>query len=169
MNKLSKTLFIGIGMSLLSCGQAERKEISQVQSNQTEEVEKVQVSADRVLNLEIDGMVCKMGCGGSIRKELNGTDAIADVDFDFSEDRTTNFAKVYFDKDKIDVNQIVDLISNINDGQFNVRSTGSEAYSVENEITEKLESSNSEQSKVNAISTNLEVPNIFELITQYLI
>ncbi len=127
------------------------------------------VSADRILNLEIDGMVCKMGCGGTIRKELYGTDAISEVDFDFSEDRATNYAKVYFDKDKIDADKILALISEINDGQFSARSMGSEAYSSENQLSEDSNETSSEEPKVKAITTNLEVPNLFELITQYLI
>ena len=43
---------------------------------------------NKTLSANIEGMVCKMGCAASIRKELNALDGVDEVRIDFVEDRT---------------------------------------------------------------------------------
>ena len=49
------------------------------------------VTADRMLVVELEGMVCKMGCGGEIRKELYATNGVENVSFDFDEEKVIGF------------------------------------------------------------------------------
>ena len=71
-----------------------------------------------VLELDIEGMTCELGCGGSIRvgvKELGG---IHRVRFDFKEGQKKQRAFVSYDSKKVDKNQIIKEIQKLNDGQF---------------------------------------------------
>ncbi|XOV66779.1 MAG: hypothetical protein ACFHU9_14230 [Fluviicola sp.] len=86
------------------------------------------VKADRLLVVDLEGMVCEMGCGGSIRKELYASNAVKEVLFDFDEERTVDVAKVAYDRNKISADQIVAIIAAANKGQFNVINTRSEPY-----------------------------------------
>ena len=64
-----------------------------------------------------------MGCGASIRKELYATKAVSSVEFDFKEGRKTNIATIKFDTSKINLNQIVSLLSTMNENQFTIGKT----------------------------------------------
>lgn len=155
-------------ITVLSCSEEAPKNDAEVKTEQENSSENTAeaVIADEYVDLDIDGMVCKMGCGGSIRKELRATGGVEKVEFDFSEERKTNFAKVYFDSKKINVDEIVKVVSEINDGQFTVAATGT--GKVEVESSEETESTESNDVKVNAYSSSLEMPNIFDLISSLL-
>lgn len=84
----------------------------------TPNTKEVSVVANDSVILYVEGMVCKMGCGGSIRKELKNTHAVEKCSFDFEEDRKENTATIYFDSTKISVNSIIKHIESLNDKQF---------------------------------------------------
>lgn len=128
---------------------------------------KIVVESNRILTMELDGMVCSMGCGGSIRKELNATGAIADCDFDFEDERTTDIATIQFDKNKITADEIVKIISEMNDGQFSVGDTFSEEFVTASRVKEKITSSHSpSDAKIKVVSgASFRVPNIFDLFS----
>jgi len=86
------------------------------------------VKADRLLVVDLEGMVCEKGCGGSIRSELYSSNAVKEVSFDFDEERTVDVAKVAYDRNKISADKIVAIIAAANEGQFKVINTRSEAY-----------------------------------------
>lgn len=117
---VKQILFISVlafGMSACSTDPSAQQE---GQAVETENLH-TKVNPDQVLSIEIDGMVCKMGCGGSIRKELYASEGVSECEFDFQEDRKTNTAKVFFDSDAISSEEILSIISKINDSQFTVR------------------------------------------------
>jgi hypothetical protein len=99
------------------------------------------VQADRLLVVELEGMVCEMGCGGSIRKELYASNAVENVSFDFDEDKTIDVARVAFNRDLITADEIVAIIAATNEGQFNVIRTRSEPYVKESETSDTAASS----------------------------
>ncbi len=70
------------------------------------------------IEIPVSGMSCEMACGGAIRKELLGTQAVNRVQFDFQMARDTNIAIVKFNAKEISQEKIVDLIQHINQGQF---------------------------------------------------
>ena len=125
-------LVIGIiSLSLIACTSSEKSsEASTAQGKKSAKTEvpqgpEMNVDANHVLTMELEGMVCSMGCGGSIRKELRATGAVAECDFDFEDERPIDIATIEFDKNKITTDEIVDIVSKINDGQFTVGKTSS--------------------------------------------
>ena len=51
----------------------------------------------RTLKLEIEGMMCEVGCAAKIKKELLDQEAVSSVIIDFEKERETDFAIVEFD------------------------------------------------------------------------
>lgn len=135
------------------------------------------VKANRLLSMEIEGMTCVMGCGASIRKELFSTKAVSSVEFDFKKGRKSNTAKIAFDKDKITVDKIVNLISKLNDKQFKIGKTSSKEY---NCITSEIKcpgnymctgdqkcTRDREDCKIKTSSSKIEIPNFLNLLSRF--
>ena len=162
-----KSALIGLlVITLFGCSEdAEVKtDMGKVESNTKE----VKVNANRLLTMEIDGMVCQMGCGGSIRKELKATGAVSGVEFDFEDDRETNIAKISFDKNSITVDELIKVVSEINDGQFKIGKTSSEEVYSAHFQTETGISSEA-KSEVEVSSSSIEIPNLLELLSGLLL
>ena len=123
-------LSIAVVALVLSCSQEapktriEKAEVPEVNDGQ----QLPDVKADRLLVVDLEGMVCEKGCGGSIRAELYASNAVKEVSFDFDEDRTVDVAKVAYDRNKISADKIVAIIAAANEGQFSVINTRSEPY-----------------------------------------
>ncbi len=81
---------------------------------------KVAVHSNKSIDLKIEGMVCEMGCGSSIRKALKETNAVERCSFDFKDGRAINTAKISFDSTIISKDKIISVISELNDKQFKV-------------------------------------------------
>ena len=86
------------------------------------------VVANKLISMEIEGMTCVMGCGASIRKELYTTNAVSSVEFDFKEGRKINTAKIAFDSAKISSDEMVSIISKMNEKQFSLGKISEEEY-----------------------------------------
>jgi copper chaperone CopZ len=110
---MKKLLFIIISFSLLllSC--------SENSNNEANTVKKISV-ANQKITFEVEGMVCKMGCGGSIRKALLETKSVSQVDVDYQDDRTKQIVSVFYNKGQINKSAIVKLLETINDKQFKI-------------------------------------------------
>lgn len=167
---MKKIAFAALTFALLfSCSSSEETVKDENDAVQEEKAsEQVDVVPDRILTMELKGMVCQMGCGGSIRKELKATGGVESCEFDFDEDREIDIAKIKFDKDKITVDEIVNVVSKINDGQFDVVSTKSEDYypAKTNDNSTNAE----EELKVNMSSSSGSYSlNIFDLISGLLV
>jgi copper chaperone CopZ len=130
-----------------------------------EETVQTDVVPNRVLTMEIEGMVCEMGCGASIRKELVGLGGISTVEFDFEEDRASNTAKIAFDKDQISVDQIVKAVSAINKGQFNVGKYSSETLE-ENHVSHEASEGHEESTQAEIKSVGFEIPNLLDFFAE---
>ena len=72
-------------------------------------------------------MVCKMGCGGAIRKGLTSLEGVNRVIIDFDEAREEQFVTVLFNADFQDEKAIYAKLESVNNGQFVVGETKSEA------------------------------------------
>ena len=86
------------------------------------------VVSNKLVAMEIEGMTCVMGCGASIRKELYTTNAVSSVEFDFKENRKINTAKIAFDSAKISIDEMVSIISKMNEKQFSLGKISEEEY-----------------------------------------
>lgn len=82
------------------------------------------VLANTSINLGVKGMVCKMGCGGSIRKALKETCAVHQVDVSYIDTLEEQSITVYYDRNKIAPEQMISVLNKINDKQFEVRTLG---------------------------------------------
>jgi|TARA_B110000879_G_scaffold44624_1_gene63091 hypothetical protein len=178
---MAKSIFliVIIFMSLVACESknkptedgeslSEKKKDDKNKGNEDKLAEpKFVIEPNRVLTMELDGMVCSMGCGGSIRKELNATGAIADCDFDFEDERTMDVATIQFDKNKITADEIVKIVSEINDGQFSIGKTASEEFIAPPIVKENNTSSRrTSDAKIKVVSsTSFRMPNIFDLFS----
>ena len=135
-------------------------------SKQTKQTELPKIKGNRLLTLEIEGMTCVMGCGGTIRKELVATNAIESCEFEFEEDRALNTAKITFDKNKITVDKIISIVSSLNKGQFKVGDSSSEDVSVNIKTkVEEVSVSEEDEAQLNvSSSTEVELPNFVEIL-----
>lgn len=78
------------------------------------------VTPNACVEMRVEGMVCKMGCGGAIRKELLNGGGVARVEVDFKEDQKSQIIIAHFDSIKIDTDAIKSRIEATNNGQFKI-------------------------------------------------
>ena len=102
---------------IFSCTNQEEKIIVK-NAKPKEEKKAVEVTPNKILTLEVEGMSCEMNCGGSIRKELKKTGAVSRVEFVWVEEAEKQVAKISYDDTKITDKEIISIIEELNDGQF---------------------------------------------------
>lgn len=83
------------------------------------------MKANTTQEFGVQGMVCKMGCGGSIRKALKETCAVERVDVNYIDSLQEQTIKVYYKREQIAPRQMRAILTEINDKQFTVRTIGS--------------------------------------------
>jgi hypothetical protein len=152
-----------------SCSTEKSEKISK-----TKIIEKTnQVVANRILELEVEGMVCKMGCGSSIRKEMLATNAVESCEINYEDKRKSNQVKVAFNKDKISADELISKINSMNDKQFKVVNSSSKEFKSkfeedktinENSITEN----SSEESKIKITEKSYQMPNLLSIFSRLL-
>ena len=83
-------------------------------------------TANTKLALSVQGMVCKMGCGGSIRKELLATNAVEKVAIDFVEDKESQL--MYYNNSRSSKAKLLKVINEMNDKQFTAQAISESSY-----------------------------------------
>ena len=78
------------------------------------------VKSNAKITFDVEGMVCKMGCGGAIRKTLLQAGGVERVEVDFVEEAKSQGITVHFDSTLTNVSQLKKRIEQTNDGQFTV-------------------------------------------------
>lgn len=106
------SLFMLFGSCTTPQKDAKTKDISN--SNQST----IKIIANTSVKLQVKGMVCKMACGGSLRKELIASGGVEKVEINFIEDKEEQEIIVYYDKSILKVSEILAIIHQTNDGQF---------------------------------------------------
>ena len=161
-----KTIIIATSSLLfLAACSSESKTVLLKTEKGKKEVSKEEVVPDRMATIEISGMTCEAGCGGTIRKELKATGGVSRVQYDFVEGREVQTAKVSFDKDKVTLDQMLKIITTTNEKQFTVGKTSSEA--VNDVSTTSTEPSPSKETveKVSMSETQIEMPNLIGILS----
>lgn len=131
---------------------------------------KVPVAANRVLTMEIEGMTCEMGCGGSIRKELKAAGGVARVEFvDFKEGAKKQTARVSYDTNKITVDEMVKIVTTMNDKQFTVGKTSSETIDAPATTSTTATPEESEDDKVKISETSFQMPNLLDILSSFVL
>lgn len=78
----------------------------------------IEVQANSQADFAVEGMVCQMGCGGSIRKELKMTGAVERVEVNFVEEQKEQVVHVQYDSTLISTQKMTSILTSINDRQF---------------------------------------------------
>lgn len=104
---------------LTQCQQnSKQNTVQQKPKSQTKQSSKPVANAS--MAFQVEGMVCKMGCGGAIRKELLESGAVTQVDVAFVEEAKSQEIVAYYDSTKIQVEGLKKILETTNDGQFKV-------------------------------------------------
>ena len=83
----------------------------------------------RTLKLEIEGMMCEVGCAAKIKKELLEQKAVSSVIIDFEKERETDYAIVEFDPKGNSTENIYGTVNSIADGKlYKVKSVETTYY-----------------------------------------
>ena len=101
---------------------------STIEKKASEIVPTTSNTANTKLALSVQGMVCKMGCGGSIRKELLATNAVEKVDVDFVEDNESQLITVYYNNSRSSKEKLLKVINEMNDKQFTAQAISESSY-----------------------------------------
>jgi copper chaperone CopZ len=107
--------FLCLGLLIFSC-----EDSSTPIKPKAKPVSSAAVTPNAHVEMRVEGMVCKMGCGGAIRKELLETGSVARVEVDFHEEMKSQIIVAHFDSTKINTDAIKSRIEATNDGQFKV-------------------------------------------------
>lgn len=124
----------------------------------------LKVTPTAMMTIDVEGMTCEMGCGGSIRKELKGTGGVSRVKFDFEEGRKVQKAYIYFNETVIRPEEIKTLLTTMNDKQFTVSNDEIEELEVTASVKEDQTSSKEEDAKINMEETSVKVPNLIGIL-----
>ena len=84
----------------------------------TSVVKKEGSQVKRIATLEIEGMMCEIGCVAKVKKELLELEGVSNVVMDFDSDRETNFANVEFDINSVSLFSIYNSVNSIADGKL---------------------------------------------------
>lgn len=167
MKSLVLSSFV-LALAVVSCSGSEEKKIISIEKKKMY-APATPVHANRKLTVEVSGMSCEHACGGSIRMALKETNAVDRVSFDFEADRPVNTAFITFDKSKINADQIIAIIQDLNNKQF----TTGKVSSSDLETSEPSGTNNSsttehtQKTKVSvSTATSFEFPNLFELFSR---
>ena len=111
---------------IASC-QSDAPQNAQIDSQKLDVIaEEKKPDADYQCVAKVSGMVCKMGCGATIRKELTNLKGVSRVAVDYEEDREEQIISIFYNSSFHDEKEIYAELEKINNGQFTVGTTKTE-------------------------------------------
>ena len=111
---------------IASC-QSDAPQNAQIDSQKLDVIaEEKKPDADYQCVAKVSGMVCKMGCGATIRKELTNLKGVSRVAVDYEEYREEQIISIFYNSSFHDEKEIYAELEKINNGQFTVGTTKSE-------------------------------------------
>tara|TARA_B100001287_G_scaffold276085_1_gene285703 strand:- start:1303 stop:1689 length:387 start_codon:yes stop_codon:yes gene_type:complete len=111
---------------ILSCQRDASHNANSDVQNLEELAEEKKPEADYQCVAKVSGMVCKMGCGGAIRKGLNNLEGVTKVIIDYEDNREVQMISVYYTSHLQNEKEIYAELEKINNGQFTIDATKSE-------------------------------------------
>lgn len=162
-------VFLSFTFVVFSCSNNSEKKVVRIEKyKQYEKLENV--VANRQLSIEVEGMTCEHACGGSIRMALMDTKAVNRVKFDFVSDRKVNTAYVYFDKSKINADEIVKIIEDLNEGQFTTHKVETSTFEDKKLKAEAIPSSSKsdKSSPIEIKSNTFELPSLMGILKSFI-
>ena len=115
-----------IFLLILSCQRDASHNANSYVQKLEELAEEKKPEADYQCVAKVSGMVCKMGCGGAIRKELKSLRGVSRVAVDYEENREEQIISVFYNSRFHDEKEIYAELEKINNGQFTIGTTKSE-------------------------------------------
>jgi copper chaperone CopZ len=112
---------------IISCQSEATQNVNVASENVAEVVEENTPVADYQCVAKVSGMVCKMGCGGAIRKDLKNLEGVSRVAIDYEENREEQIISVFYNSRLQNENKIYAELEKVNKGQFTVGATKSES------------------------------------------
>ena len=114
VKKNMRLIFIS-SLLLFACSE----DASNDASSKTSELTEVKTS-NKLCVADVEGMVCKMGCVASIKKELRAVQGVSDVQIDFKEDESIQEVKISYNDQNVNESKIQSTIESINNNQFSI-------------------------------------------------
>ena len=118
VKKNMRLIFI-LSLLLFACSEDASNDASNDASSKTSESTEVK-TPNKLCVADVEGMVCKMGCVASIKKELRAVIGISDVQIDFMEDQLIQEVKISYNDQNVDESKIQSTIESINNNQFSI-------------------------------------------------
>lgn len=139
-------------------------EVKHLRTEHISTQKKLAVVPNHILTMEVEGMTCEMGCGGSIRKELKATGGVSRVEFDFVEGRKVQSARISFDDKKVTQKEMVKIVTTMNDKQFKVGKSSTE--NIEQSMHSCTESTpDCEEHNVEISESEFAIPNLIDILS----
>lgn len=128
LHKKMKFIMLLTLLIATACNEGATKNAS-VQKN----VENIEVTGENLVSdyqcvAKVNGLVCKMGCGGAIRKGLKELNGVNRVVIDFDENREEQIVTVFYNSKKQNEKNIYAKLEKVNNGQFTAGDTKSEPF-----------------------------------------
>ena len=159
-------LFFGLFILLTACNNADQAVVSP-----TIDAEMVVLKAEGnpdqgLVQLSIEGMMCEVGCAGKINKELFSVEGVSDVAIVYEDNRETDFANVKYDPSKVKVEDLIQAVQMIADGDlYHV----SKAEITQFQTGKQQPSSNKGGADEGAqLNFNFELPGVADIIQHFL-
>ena len=108
-------LIFVLSLLLFACSE----DASNTSSSVTSAITEVK-TPNKLCIADVEGMVCKMGCVASIKKELRAVKGISDVQIDFIEGESIQEVKISYNDQNVDESKIQSTIESINNNQFSI-------------------------------------------------
>ena len=113
-----RIIFI-LSLLLFACSEDASNDASNDASSKTSESTEAK-TPNKLCVADVEGMVCKMGCVASVKKELRAVKGVSDVQIDFKEDEPIQEVKIAYNDQNVDESKIQSTIESINNNQFSI-------------------------------------------------
>lgn len=115
-----KIILLCLLLSFISCNNESNISVLEPLDSKAALETKDSFVADFQCVAKVKGMVCKMGCGASIRKGLTELDGVTLVEIDFDEALDEQIVKISYNSDQQSSANIFSKLESLNKGQFSI-------------------------------------------------
>ncbi len=148
---------------LLACNDAPKPSAA----DQTTEIVHLTASGPKAktsANIQIEGMMCEIACGGKIKKELYALEGVSKAEIAYHDGDEADFAVVEYDPEVLSESDLIASITSIADGEL---------YAVPKmEVTQftpvMSNGSNTSASDDANMSVGFRIPGILELLKSFM-
>jgi copper chaperone CopZ len=168
--KVNSGLILLVVLIISSCS-TDQSQVLEKNIEKVEIITEVDTESKTIANFGIEGMACEKACGGSIKKALMNMDGVIAADIKFDVNNDVDFAVVEFDDSKVSSEQMAQKLSELNKGQFTVKSIAVDKQvkkgSTKSEVKEDAPAKSA--SGVGEVRTkSFELPNILNILNRFL-